>query len=90
MMLEERFGKLSSQIREQVDQLSAPQLEALGKSLLSFRALKELTRWLQKNAGLVDSFNFGSHRTDLVVDDCWCIQKKFVQVPGIRGFSCFP
>ena len=50
LMLEERFGKLSPKIREQLDQLSALQLEALGKALLSFQEPKELTRWFRKNA----------------------------------------
>ena len=44
--LQRRCGELPPAIREQVMQLSLPQLEALGEALLEFRGLVDLEHWL--------------------------------------------
>ena len=50
LQLEERFGKLSLQVRKQIERLPAEQLEELGKALLHFRRSDELIAWLKRNA----------------------------------------
>ena len=45
-LLHRRCGELAPAIREQVTQLSLPQLEALGEALLDFRGVADLEQWL--------------------------------------------
>ena len=44
--LQRRCGEMSPTIREQIRQLSVPQLEALGEALLEFGGLTDLVQWL--------------------------------------------
>lgn len=50
LLLEERFGKLSLQVRKQIERLTAAQLEELGKALLHFKGPAGLSAWLKQNA----------------------------------------
>jgi predicted transposase YdaD len=50
LMLEQRFGKLTSQTRRQIEGLPVAQLEELGKALLGFTGKAELRAWLKRHA----------------------------------------
>jgi predicted transposase YdaD len=43
-----RFGTVEPSLEEQIRQLSVPQLEALGESLLDFSNLTDLETWLEQ------------------------------------------
>ncbi|QZZ23768.1 DUF4351 domain-containing protein [Leptothermofonsia sichuanensis E412] len=45
-LLTRRVGELPEGVRSQIDQLSLPQLEALGEALLDFSSLSDLEGWL--------------------------------------------
>ncbi|MEH1935885.1 MAG: DUF4351 domain-containing protein [Nostoc sp.] len=45
--LQKRVGELPQQVREQIQDLSLEQLEALGEALLDFSAIADLLNWLQ-------------------------------------------
>ncbi|MDJ0795612.1 MAG: DUF4351 domain-containing protein [Calothrix sp. MO_167.B12] len=44
--LNRRFGSLSSQLQEQIENLSIPQLEDLGEAMLDFTSVADLEAWL--------------------------------------------
>jgi len=47
-LLEQRFGKVGPELRQQLEALKAGQLQESGKRLLSLASWEELTNWLQK------------------------------------------
>ncbi len=47
-ILSRRFGQLDLALKEKIRQLSVPQLEELGESLLDFSSLSDLISWLDK------------------------------------------
>lgn len=49
-LLERRFGKLTPKVRQQIEQLTLEQLEALCEALLDFQTKDDLTRWLKQHA----------------------------------------
>jgi predicted transposase YdaD len=49
-LLERRFGRLSLQLRRQIEQFAAEPLEALGEAWLDFRTKEDLTRRLNQHA----------------------------------------
>ncbi len=44
--LNRRFGSLSSQLQQQIENLSIPQLEDLGEAMLDFTSVADLEAWL--------------------------------------------
>jgi predicted transposase YdaD len=48
-LLERRIGKLSPEMRSQVQLLSSQQLEALSEALLDFSQLSDLRDWLRSH-----------------------------------------
>ncbi len=48
--LERRFGKISDEAKQQIDNLFLPQLEQLAEALLDFNNKTELTVWLREHA----------------------------------------
>ncbi|MEX0271450.1 DUF4351 domain-containing protein [Leptolyngbyaceae cyanobacterium UHCC 1019] len=48
-LLTRRVGGLSEPMRSQIEQLSVPQLEALGEALLDFSSMADLENWLGEN-----------------------------------------
>lgn len=50
LMLEQRLGKVSRSMQQQIERLEVEQLEALCASLLEFRSKEKLARWLKKHA----------------------------------------
>ncbi len=46
--LSRRFGTVEGTLQERIRQLSVPQLEELGESLLDFSSLSDLLSWLDK------------------------------------------
>lgn len=49
LLLEQRVGQLSDDIRDRISQLNLTQLEALALALLSFSTLAELEAWLESH-----------------------------------------
>ena len=47
-ILSRRFGTVEGALQERIRQLSVPQLEELGESLLDFSSLSDLLSWLDK------------------------------------------
>lgn len=47
-ILSRRFGTVERALQERIRQLSVPQLEALGESLLDFSSLSDLLSWLEE------------------------------------------
>ncbi len=45
--LKKRFGRVEESVQEHIRQLSVPQLEELGESLLDFSSLNDLLSWLE-------------------------------------------
>jgi hypothetical protein len=50
-LLTRRFGSLSPQLQEQVENLSIPQLEELGEALLDFSSIDDLSAWFVNKNG---------------------------------------
>ena len=50
LLLERRCGELTPKVRQQIEQLTVEQLEALCEASLDFQAKQDLTRWLRKKA----------------------------------------
>ena len=48
-LLNRRLGSLSTDASAQIQQLTIPQMEALGEALLDFNSLAELEGWLRDN-----------------------------------------
>jgi len=48
--LRRRLGPLPETRRRTIQDLSLPEIEALGEALRDFRSPEDLTHWLQKNA----------------------------------------
>ena len=46
LLLEQKLGELSPDLRDRISQLSLTQLEALAIALLNFSSLTELEAWL--------------------------------------------
>ncbi|BAC08224.1 DUF4351 domain-containing protein, partial [Thermosynechococcus vestitus] len=49
-LLRRRFGSVPSELEERIQQLSAPQIEALAEALLDFRELEEVAAWLEQTS----------------------------------------
>jgi ABC-type uncharacterized transport system ATPase component len=47
LQLEQKIGKLSDRLSDQVDKLSPEQLKALAIALLRFESIDDLTTWLE-------------------------------------------
>ncbi|GAX41169.1 hypothetical protein NIES4075_21380 [Tolypothrix sp. NIES-4075] len=47
--LNRRFGSLSPQLQERIDNLPIPQLEELGEALLDFTTIDDLSAWFEGN-----------------------------------------
>ncbi len=49
-LLRKRFGAVSDAVKEQINELSLPQLEKLSEDLLDFRGLADFDEWILKNS----------------------------------------
>ena len=49
LLLEQRIGRLSDEVRDRVSGLSLEQLDGLAIALLNFNSITDLATWLAKN-----------------------------------------
>ena len=56
-LVEQRFGSVEPKLKQQLESLSAIQLQELGKQLLSLSSKADLISWLKSKAGLVMTSN---------------------------------